>query len=299
MPRGSPFTALCQLAAALSRPVVADLHTHTTMSDGDYTPSQVVALARRARLTALAVTDHDTVAAVGPAREAAVGSGLVIVPGVECSAAFGGGELHILGYFIDPTDAVFLAHLGDVQARRRVRFETALAQLRAGGVAFPPGAAERLAARTPSLGRRHLAGLLVEAGAAESRSDAFGRVLRSLDPPVPPVHLTDAAEVIARIHAARGVASLAHPPRDFPDADFIRLKEMGLDAVEAHCPSTGGGREKGLVETAGQLGLAVTGGSDCHGPPPAGHARPRSVGTHGLNHSDWSRLKTAAAAHTP
>ena len=71
MPKGSPFTALCRRAADLARPVAADLHVHTTASDGDYTPSQVVALAKAARLSAVAVTDHDTLAGVGPAAEAA------------------------------------------------------------------------------------------------------------------------------------------------------------------------------------------------------------------------------------
>lgn len=296
MPRGSPFTALCQLAAALARPVVADLHAHTVNSDGEYTPSQIVALARQARLAAIAVTDHDCVDGLPEAVAAAAGSSLVVVPGVECSARFDGRELHVLGYFVDAADPDFRAHLADVQRRRRARFLTAIDQLEALGASFPAGLVDSLAARTPSLGRRHLANLLVQSGTAENRGEAFGRFLRALDPPLSHGHLTDAGEVITRIHAAGGIASLAHPPREFGDAEFTRLKALGLDALEAHCPSTAGERTKELTSSAARLDLLVTGGTDTHGPAPIGHPSPRRVGSFGLPHAEWVRLAQKARA---
>ena len=289
MPRGSPFTALCQLAASLARPVVADLHAHTTVSDGEYSPSQLVALARRARLSAFAVTDHDAVDALGPAREAA-GTGLEIVAGVECSAKFAGRELHVLGYFVDDADADFGSHLRRVQARRRERFARAIDQFETLGVAFTPGLVENLVARTPSLGRRHLATLLLQMGVVASRHEAFTNYLRALDPPIAPIHLTPVAEVIEHIHSAGGVASLAHPPREFAEAEFRQLRELGLDAVEAFCPNTAP-RSGELVGMAKALGMLVTGGTDTHGPPPAGAANPRHVGDFGLGLVDWRRLK--------
>ena len=295
MPRGSPFTALCQLAAALARPVVADLHAHTTSSDGDYSPSQLVALARQARLLALAVTDHDSVDALAPAREAAAGTGLEVVAGVECSAEFAGRELHVLGYFVDDADADFRAHLLGVQARRRERFRRGVAQLEAAGVAFPPGLVENLVARTPSLGRRHLATLLVQSGVAASRHEAFTNHLRALDPPIAPIHLTPVAEVIERVHRAGGITSLAHPPREFAEAEFRHLRGLGLDALEAHCPSTAA-RSGELVSAAKALGMLVTGGTDTHGPPPAGAANPRRVGAFGLSLVDWRKLKSRDGA---
>ena len=293
MVRGSPFTALCRQLAELATPVVADLHAHTTASDGDYTPSQLVALARGARLRALAITDHDAVDGLPPAREAAAGTGLEIVAGVECSAEFAGRELHILGYFVDDADETFRGQLREVQARRRERFLRAVDQLRAGGAAFTPGLVENLAARTPSLGRRHLAGLLVQSGVAAHRGEAFGVHLRALEPPVAPIHLTPSGEVIARIHSAGGIASLAHPPREFALAEFRTLQEMGLDAIEAHCPSTAS-RAGELVAAAGELGLGVTGGTDTHGPPPVGALRPRRVGDFGLSATDWRALRGRA-----
>ena len=291
MPRGSPFTALCRQVALLSRPVVADLHAHTTASDGDYTPSQLVGLARVARLDALAVTDHDTVAAVAAARAAAAGTGLEVVPGVECSADFNGRELHILGYFIDPADPVFVAHLAAVQARRRERFFAGIDRLTAAGVAFTPGLVETLAAVTPSLGRRHLAGLLVQTGAVESRRQAFEAYLRPLAGAIPPTHRTPAGEVVARIHAAGGLASLAHPPHEFADGGpFVELRTLGLDGVEAKCPSAAGERGRFLLQVAAEVGLVVTGGTDTHGPGP------RPVGSVGLSQVEWDRLKSHAGA---
>src|SRR5207237_290523 len=111
MPRRSPFTALCRDLARLARPRRADLHVHTAASDGEFTPSQVVALARQANLAAVAVTDHDTLAAVDETRAAAgdqearspkasEASPLEIIPGVEITADFNGREVHLLGYFV-------------------------------------------------------------------------------------------------------------------------------------------------------------------------------------------------------
>src|SRR3954463_8555191 len=100
--KGSPFTRLCRQLTVL-RPGRADLHTHTTFSDGTHTPAGLVERARKAGLTAVAVTDHDTTAGVGPARVAA-GDVLEVIAGVEITAEFEGRELHLLGYFVRPDD---------------------------------------------------------------------------------------------------------------------------------------------------------------------------------------------------
>src|SRR5262245_28208852 len=99
MPRRSPFTSVARRLAQLSRPRLADLHVHTTPSDGEFSPSQVVALARQANLCAVAITDHDTLAAVSEARNAA-GDTIEVIPAVEITAGFAGRELHLLAYFV-------------------------------------------------------------------------------------------------------------------------------------------------------------------------------------------------------
>src|SRR4051812_32633807 len=113
MPAHQPFTLLCQLAAR-ARPGTdrADLHLHTTHSDGLYTASQVVELAVRAGLCAIAITDHDTLAGIAPAREAAKNTGLEVIAGVEISTEHEGRELHLLGYFVSTEDAALVEALG-------------------------------------------------------------------------------------------------------------------------------------------------------------------------------------------
>src|SRR5947209_6415560 len=104
MPAGSPFTTLCRLAARGPKAGRADLHLHTTCSDGTYTPAQVVNLARRCGLSALAITDHDTLGACAAARSAAAGTGVEVITGVEITAEFRAKELHLLAYFVAPDD---------------------------------------------------------------------------------------------------------------------------------------------------------------------------------------------------
>jgi predicted metal-dependent phosphoesterase TrpH len=291
MPRGQPFTALCRLAARLSEPRAADLHVHTTASDGDYTPSQVVALARQARLAAVAVTDHDTLAGVGPAVETAAGA-LEVIAGVELSAEFGGREVHLLGYFVRRDDARLVSHLEDVCDRRRERFRAFVARLAAAGIEFADGLAELEAERSASLGRRHLTGLLVRVGAARSRYGAFQRFLRPLSPDIPAGHLTPAAEAIRLVRDAGGVCSLAHPPEGDEEPLLTGLRDLGLLAVEAAFPAAGVSRSERLRALARKLGLAVTGGSDCHGPEAAG----RAVGARGISRDELAALRHLAGS---
>src|SRR5207302_1088489 len=176
MPARQPFTRLCQLAA---RPVTAgraDLHLHTTHSDGEYTPAQVVDLARRSGLAAVALTDHDTVGEIAAARGAA-GSGLEVVPGVEISAEYEGRELHLLGYFFRPDDPALLAALAGLRRHRAERFRTMAGRLRGLGLSVEDEELDRLDGAT-ALGRRHLAVLLAESGQVGSPAEAFAGVAR-------------------------------------------------------------------------------------------------------------------------
>src|SRR5262245_53274804 len=123
MPARQPFTALCQAAGRSPHAGRADLHVHTRHSDGAYTPAQVVELARRCGLSAVAVTDHDTLAGVPFAQAAAAGSAVEVVPGVEISCEHRGRELHLLGYFVRLDDPDLNAALEHLRRGRRERFE--------------------------------------------------------------------------------------------------------------------------------------------------------------------------------
>jgi predicted metal-dependent phosphoesterase TrpH len=268
----SPFTALCTQLHRLAAPPRADLHVHTTASDGEYTPSQVAAHAQLAGLAAVAVTDHDTLAGVAEADDAAralPGKPVEVVPGVEITTELDGRELHLLGYFVRPDHAELGEALTRLCARRRERFFDYVAKLTAAGHAIPTDRAELIAARTASLGRRHVAGLLVACGFTGNVNGAFYRFLHPLRRAVLPKLLLPIDDAIRLVRAAGGVSSLAHPPSDLTDAQFARLRAAGLDGLEAEYPFGRSSPGGWLREACGRFGFVRTGGSDCHGPDPA------------------------------
>src|SRR5262249_30513310 len=149
MPARQPFTLLCQQLARSPLADRADLHLHTTASDGEYTPVQVVDLARRSGLAAIAVTDHDTLAGVAPAREAS--REVEVIAGVEITCEFRDRELHLLAYFIDEHHAGLNEALADLREARVSRFAEMVERLRGCGVSVEM---ETLPGNPQTLGRR-------------------------------------------------------------------------------------------------------------------------------------------------
>ncbi len=289
MPRRSPFTRLCSQLAALDAPSRADLHIHTTASDGEYTASQVIALARQTRLHAVAITDHDTLAGVAEARDACatLGAALEFVPGVEISTSFCDREFHLLGYFVRTDCAELNAALATVCESRRVRFREFVSLLRDRGHAISADRVAIAEQTSASLGRRNVANLLVACGIAKTRTEAFHRFVGPLSREVKHKTLVPLADAIALVHVAGGVASLAHPPANLVESQFAELRDYGLDALEAVYPWGRNSPELRWREVAAQFGFAVTGGSDCHGSEPA-HRR---VGSHGVNAQELAILR--------
>lgn len=293
MPKGQPFTVQCQLAARLAQPRVADLHVHTTASDGEFTASQVVLHALRAKLSAVAITDHDTLASVATAAEAAAGLGHAaptVIPGVEMSAEFAGREVHLLGYFVDPADGRLTRLLEEICGRRRERFREFVAKLAATGVNFPPGLVETEEAKTVSLGRRHVAGLLVRSGVVRGRFAAFQRILNPITTDISVNHRVPAGAALQAIRDAGGVASFAHPPDEIDEATLTQLRDHGLQAIEVAFPAASASHTTRMRGFAAALGLAVTGGSDCHGPDPVG----RMIGARGVTRAELTALRELA-----
>lgn len=263
MPRLQPFTALCQqLAAHGPRAGRADLHVHTTASDGSYTPAEVVDLARRAGLATLAVTDHDSLAAI-PAAQAAAGSRLEIVPGVEITSEHEGRELHLLAYFVSLDHPGLNDALEAMRAHRVGRFQEMIRRLRGRGVSLDDS---EVPASPDALGRRHLANLLVRTGRVATVRDAFRHYLHDRSEVVVPKKRLPVGEALALVRSAGGVAAWAHPSYDGTREKLTALKSLGLQAVEVEYPEVRGPRVRELRSWARELGLAVTGGSDCHGP---------------------------------
>jgi predicted metal-dependent phosphoesterase TrpH len=288
MPAGQPFTALCQLAALGPYVGRVDLHVHTTHSDGTYTPAQVVDLARRAGLAALAVTDHDALGGVLQARAAAAGSSVEIVAGVEITAEYRQRELHLLGYFVD-LDHVELTHaLADIRRHRVERFREMIERLRVRGVSLD-GEEQRVNGSPEALGRRHLAEMLVRARRVATVREAFQRYLGDRGDVAVPKKRLPVAEALALVRAAGGVAAWAHPSYDCTQEQLIELRALGLGAIEAEYPDVRRSRTLQLRGWAEQLGLAVTGGSDCHGPGR------RCVGSCTISAAEFARLRQQSA----
>jgi hypothetical protein len=284
MPAGQPFTALCQLAARGPRAGRVDLHVHTTHSDGVYTPAQVVDLARRAGLAAVAVTDHDTLGGVAAAREAADGSSLEIVPGVEITSEHRRRELHLLGYFVALDHVGLTAALEDIRRHRVERFREMIERLRGHGVSLAEE--EQCVQGSPeALGRRHLAEMLVRARRVATVREAFQRYLGDRGGVAVPKKRLPVAEALALVGDAGGVAAWAHPPYDCTQEHLAELRDLGLGAVEVEYPDVRRSRVLELRGWAERLGLAATGGSDCHGPGR------RGVGSCTISAPEFERLR--------
>jgi predicted metal-dependent phosphoesterase TrpH len=248
-----------------------------------------VELARRCGLAAVSITDHDTVAALAAARRAA-GADLEVVAGVELTARYRNRELHLLGYFFRPDDLALNAALARVRDQRAGRFREMIERLRACGVSLE----EETLIEHPAghvLGRRHLAQMLVQAGRAATVRDAFQRYLSDGGRvPVPKVGMP-ADDAIRLVRGAGGVAAWAHPSYDCSRETLRELRALGLDAVEAEYPGFRRARVQELRGLAGSLGLAVTGGSDCHGP---GDYH-REVGACGISSAELESLRALGA----
>src|SRR5262245_3243494 len=229
MPAGQPFTALCQGLAELAPPRRADLHVHTTESDGVYAPAQVVDLARRVGLAAVAITDHDALAGAAQARRAGVRT-VEIISGVEITAEDDFREVHLLGYFVREDDPALNAALEQLRASRRERFHAMADKLRGCGAAIED---EVLVAADGggSLGRRTLAELLCARGKVGSVREAFDRYLSDGGPADIPKERLPLDRALALVRAAGGVASLAHPRASLTLGELKGLNARGLQAI--------------------------------------------------------------------
>ena len=246
-----------------------DLHLHTSCSDGALPPEAVVAAARRAGLDAIAVTDHDTTAGVEQARAAVGDDHLLVIAGIELSCELDGGEMHLLGYGVDPAHPGLRAIAQRRASARRDRVVAIVERLRALGIGITVPDV-RVPEGNASVGRPHIAEALVRLGRVRHPQEAFARYLADGGPAYVPSRGLAVADGIAAVAAAGGVSVWAHPALE--DArSFPVLRRLGLDGVEALRPSLAPVASSALEVAAREAGLLVTGGSDWHGGnPPLG-----------------------------
>ena len=272
-----------------------DLHSHTTASDGYLDATTLVREAWTAGIRTLAVTDHDTVAAIGSARDAATAFGLTLVNGIEITAIDEGRDVHVLGYFFEPDAPALARCLAAQREARRTRLRVMAERLAECGVAVN---IEGLLAGTSAeraLGRPALAEALVAEGHVRSPRDAFDTWIGEGRPAWVRREGPSVREVIGVLHDAGGLASLAHPVLYRRDDEITRWRDEGLDAIEAYHSEHEPADVERYCAVAGRLGMLVTGGSDFHGEHPGRTARnrPRVLGRVSLPADAFGRLLDA------
>ncbi|HEX7593515.1 MAG TPA: PHP domain-containing protein [Anaerolineae bacterium] len=245
-----------------------DLHTHSNASDGELTQAELVRLALERGLTTIALTDHDSVAGIDAAQQAARGTALEIIPGVELSADVPQGEVHVLGYFVDWRAADFEAMLEKFREGRYGRAEKMARKLTALGA---PVSFERIKqiAGDASIGRPHVAQALLEAGHVATVTEAFDKYIGRTGPAYVERFRLTPEDAVALILRAGGVPVLAHP-RGVTDW-VIPLVKAGLLGLEVHYGMYDDATRAELARLAKQYGLIATGGSDFHGLNKMGH----------------------------
>jgi predicted metal-dependent phosphoesterase TrpH len=270
-----------------------DLHLHTTVSDGLLPPRVLVQRAAAAGLTTIAVTDHDTVGGLREAADAGAELGVRVVPGIEITAVENQRDVHVLGYFFDPGSAALTEFLQAQRSDRIRRVREIAARLAELGyrIEIEP-LVEAAAHGGRSIGRPAVADALVTAGHSVDRDDAFARLLGRGCPAFVPRAGVAGAAVLQTIHAAGGIASLAHPGIATDDELIEALAAVGLDAIEVWHSDHSPEQQTNYAALADRLGIARSGGSDFHGD---GLHRACRLGGVLLPPAEFTRLERLAA----
>jgi len=242
----------------------ADLHVHSLASDGTFTCAQLVKESIKRKLSAIAIVDHDTVAAVGEATALAEGLDLEIIPGIELTAQYENQEIHILGYFLDYQNNLLLQKLKLVQQSRIERVYQILINLEGLGIKLDPEAVFKISG-TGTVGRMHIARALVEKGCVGTTAEAFRKYIGDKSPAYVLGFRLSPQEAIQIINDAGGVAVLAHPYILRNDELIAEFAGMGLKGIEVYYPEHSQSMVNFYLDLAKKLNLLVTGGSDFHG----------------------------------
>jgi predicted metal-dependent phosphoesterase TrpH len=241
-----------------------DLHVHTTFSDGDMTPEEMVEAARQMGLAGVGIADHDEVAGAAVALEAAGSDGFEVVPAVELSTSDGKTDIHVLGYMVDLRNENLLGHLKIFKETRLKRGLEMVERLRAMGINMDPDLVIEIA-DGGSVGRPHVAEALLRGGFVETYEEAFRKYIGFESSAYVPKYQLKPHLAFKLIGEAGGVGAIAHPGtlrRDDLITDFM---SCGMKALEVYHPKHGEKHAAHYKQLAEKMGLVATGGSDSHG----------------------------------
>jgi predicted metal-dependent phosphoesterase TrpH len=244
----------------------ADLHSHTSFSDGYLTPEELIQKASECGIQYLAITDHDNIDAYERASAAGNQYNVTVIPATEISAEHNGEETHILAYFIDYKDIELTEYLKEFRVERIKRAEKIIEKLNELGIPLKKGEVFKKIKGGASIGRPHIAVTLVEAGFVNSYYDAFQRYLGDGKPAYVKKKNISARDAISLINRCGGLSFIAHPGRNLKDSNTLfELIEMGIDGIEVVHPSHTESDTEYFKNIASQYFLLESGGSDFHG----------------------------------
>jgi predicted metal-dependent phosphoesterase TrpH len=242
-----------------------DLHSHSRASDGEFTAAELAARAAAAGIGVWGLTDHDTVAALPEAGEAARRHGVRLVPGIELSAFLDSKEIHLLGHFIDPAHPSMRSFEDFLAVRRRIRMEQIVEKLAQVGVKVRAEDIERHSGGK-TIGRPHVAKAIVEAGGAATIKEAFDRFIGEGRAAYVQRYRLEADEAVRLVRGAGGTTTVAHPGvSKLERHELARLRAVGVDGLEVHHADHVPSQLEKYLHIARELDLVPTAGSDYHG----------------------------------
>ena len=244
--------------------MASDLHTHTTFSDGSLTPEELLAAAKAAGLSYIAVTDHDTVDGVKHLYEEGLypSKSVGIIPGIEFSSDMEGHDIHVLGYDIDIYDQALTDKVMELSESRWERFSVIVEKLRSLGYDITESDVLKAVGTSKFIGRAHVARALVKKGLVETVRDAFEKLLDRGRPAFVPHFRITPEEAVSLIRGAGGVPVLAHPKLVWDDALVERVLDLDFGGIEAYYPKHDAEDTARYLDMAKRRGLRPTGGSD-------------------------------------
>jgi len=242
----------------------ADLHIHTTASDGTFSPRRVVREAAKRGIHAIAITDHDTVQGIPEAIQAGKDMNVEVIPGVELATDERGVELHILGLFIDWENKTLQDTLKNLSVQRIIRMKKMICRLAQFEMNVKFEEVLELA-KGEIIGRLHLAQVMKKKGYVVSIAEAFNKHIGDRKACYVPRYKLSLEETILLIYRVGGISILAHPMLLHRDDIIIDLLKKGLGGIEAFCNHQSKESTEHYEKMAKEYGLLVTGGSDCHG----------------------------------
>jgi len=276
-----------------------DLHTHSTASDGSFTPAALVERARDLRIEALALTDHDTVAGLEEFMAAGTRTGVETVPGCELSVTYGSFKMHILGLFIPARPVKLLEAMDELVRHRHERNFVIVELLRAAGCNISYDEVREISGEG-SVGRPHIAIALIRHGYVKSMQEAFDRYLGRRGKAYAPKEVLEAGQAIRLLKECQATVIMAHPfLNSFGQAELeglvCTLKDQGLDGIEAYYSEHSSSQTAHCLSLAEKLDLAVSGGTDFHGAPKPKISLARGRGSLDIPYAVLERLKERRA----